>query len=132
MWSCLVWNDWSEWSECSATCEAGTKRKSRTCENGAPGQIGCTGETDISENCNEGACNPCLRDSTICTDFCTWGGGGQDDYTCSCPTGKELASDDKTCVSKADADRHCPTSLCWRYELNPETGKNHCKLKLGF
>ena len=56
IWLHLVWNDWSEWSACSATCEAGTKQKSRTCQFGLPGQIGCTGETDDTEACNEGKC----------------------------------------------------------------------------
>ena len=51
---------------------------------------------------------------------------------CGCPSGFEFASDKTTCVSTADADKHCPTSTCWTYENNPTTGKKECKLKLGF
>merc|ERR1712227_751479 len=54
--SCPVWNDWSEWSQCSQSCGGGSRRKSRTCQFGEPDQIGCTGETDVTEACNEEAC----------------------------------------------------------------------------
>jgi len=101
--ACPTWNDWSEFGACSATCGEGTKQKTRTCQNGSVGQAGCTGDAVFTEPCNE--------------------------KSCECPSGFERASDKITCVSIADADKHCPTSSCWTYENNPKTGKLHCKLK---
>ena len=49
-----VWDQWSDWSGCDATCGGGATSRSRTCENGVVGDIGCdigdASETAVCEN----------------------------------------------------------------------------------
>ncbi|KAL4231142.1 Thrombospondin type 1 repeat-containing protein [Mactra antiquata] len=60
---CLVavdggFTDWSTWTACSVTCGTGTKDRSRSCDNPAPqnGGLDCSGDTDETTTCDEGAC----------------------------------------------------------------------------
>ena len=62
--------------------------------------------------------------SAVCTNPTLVG----EDVVCSCATGKQFASDGRTCTSTADAEKHCPTSTCWTYEM--VEGENKCVMKL--
>ncbi|XP_053376701.1 SCO-spondin-like [Mercenaria mercenaria] len=72
-----VWGPWQEWGDCSATCDNGTKLRSRTCD--TPPQYGganCSGINQESETCFKAACpvdgswgswspwSPCTGDCT--------------------------------------------------------------------
>lgn len=51
--ACPVWSSWSEYNECSVSCGNGTQIKTRTCDNGDPGDIGChVGGTTAQRSCN--------------------------------------------------------------------------------
>ena len=62
-------------------------------------------------------------DSAICTNPTTAGG----DVVCSCAAGEQFASDGRTCTSTADAEKYCPTSTCWTYEM--VEGSKKCVMK---
>ena len=54
----LVWGTWGFWSACSASCNGGTRTRTRTCVGGNPGTGGClpfTGTTE-SVTCNTQVC----------------------------------------------------------------------------
>ena len=53
-----AWSSWGEYSFCSATCEAGTMHRRRTCTNPSPSNGGttCAGNSMKSTRCNLGAC----------------------------------------------------------------------------
>ena len=54
------YTQWSEWSECSKSCEAGQRTRSRTCTNPVPPQGGndCShqGKPEVTEECNLHSC----------------------------------------------------------------------------
>ena len=50
---CPVWSEWSEYGDCSVTCGSGIKTRSRECENGEAGELGChEGGISDSTTCN--------------------------------------------------------------------------------
>ena len=51
-----AWREWSQWSSCSLSCATGSRSRSRDCENGEIGDVGCEGEHGQSEDCNEQEC----------------------------------------------------------------------------
>jgi hypothetical protein len=53
---CPVWRNWSSWGDCSRTCRAGTQERTRSCENGEPGEGQCLGSPSASQSCNTHAC----------------------------------------------------------------------------
>ena len=52
------WTNWTDWTECSADCEGGNQRRTRTCTNPAPDHGGaeCDGSSSESRSCNSHAC----------------------------------------------------------------------------
>ena len=44
-----VWTTWTEWGECSTTCEAGRRRRSRSCTEPAPARGGKNCDGDFEE-----------------------------------------------------------------------------------
>ena len=55
--NCIAWDEWSEWSKCDVDCGGGSRRRSRDCNLGNPGEIGChLGGTSESDVCNEQEC----------------------------------------------------------------------------
>ncbi|XP_067043371.1 uncharacterized protein [Acropora muricata] len=57
-------SSWSQWTECSKDCGGGTRVRERTCTNPPPSGngIGCAGDAEESEKCNEFQCpDPCKR-----------------------------------------------------------------------
>ena len=73
---------------------------------------------------------PCTIDNGGCdaSAICNNPTKAGEDVKCSCGAGKEFGSDGKTCISTADADKYCPTSTCWTYEM--VKGTNKCVMKL--
>ena len=71
---------------------------------------------------NNGGCDA----SAVCTDPTTVGG----EVTCSCAAGFQFDLKNTVCTSIAEADRRCPSSTCWTYEMNDESGEEECTLKL--
>ena len=52
------------------------------------------------------------------------------DVECYCDSGLQFGSDGRTCTSTAEAEKHCPTSECWTYETDSQSGEKKCVLKL--
>ena len=56
------YSQWSGWSVCSKTCDAGEKKRNRTCNNPLPANGGATcldqgfGDSEESVPCNETPC----------------------------------------------------------------------------
>ena len=60
-----MWDQWTAWSGCDATCGGGAKTRSRICQNGDAGDIGChIGQTSETDVCNNQDC-PGLLDNTL-------------------------------------------------------------------
>ena len=52
--TCPTWTSWSDFGQCSLTCGNGTKTRSRLCDGGSIGDIGChIGGTEDSTICNQ-------------------------------------------------------------------------------
>jgi len=70
------WSPWGEWRNCSASCDGGTRTRSRTCNNPAPCPTGkpCEGSSQETESCNT---QPCEQN---CTDGKIW-----KTDECNCP-----------------------------------------------
>ena len=51
------WSEWSNWTACSVTCGNGTRERTRYCQGGIAGSVGCTGNTTETSTCNK---NPCI------------------------------------------------------------------------
>ncbi|XP_062609288.1 A disintegrin and metalloproteinase with thrombospondin motifs adt-1-like [Saccostrea cucullata] len=52
------WGSWGSWSLCTKTCDAGTKYRSRSCNNPYPqyGGAGCSGTLQVYTYCNTNVC----------------------------------------------------------------------------
>nr|XP_018669341.1 SCO-spondin-like [Ciona intestinalis] len=54
---CVVaWQPWGPWGECNVTCGGGVKVRTRLCDNGMPGDVGCEGLTINENTCNLASC----------------------------------------------------------------------------
>ena len=42
MGPCPYWGDWGEWDTCTVTCGGGVEKRTRGCEDGEMGDIGCS------------------------------------------------------------------------------------------
>ena len=52
--ACPAWANWGEFGECSLTCAGGVQTRTRECENGDVGDIGCpAGGHEEDRTCNE-------------------------------------------------------------------------------
>ena len=40
---CPFWRTWTQLGPCSATCDGGTRNRTRVCAFGNPGDVGCEG-----------------------------------------------------------------------------------------
>merc|ERR1711990_1334706 len=67
---CPTWNSWGNWGSCSATCKIDdvsvavpASTRSRTCQNGTPGDIGCEGSDKEVDECD---------DLDICPSWSLW------------------------------------------------------------
>ncbi|KAG8536291.1 hypothetical protein GDO81_026710, partial [Engystomops pustulosus] len=62
------WSEWSEWSPCSVTCESGTRKRTRECNNPSPKCGGhCDGHNQETELCDT---------QRICPTHGSWGNWG--------------------------------------------------------
>lgn len=55
--ACPSWNEWEDWSLCSEVCNGGLRLRSRTCNGGVVGQIGCDGPETEEQFCNGNVCD---------------------------------------------------------------------------
>ena len=102
---CPSWSEWSDFDQCSKPCETGHFYRSRTCNNGEIGEIGCDGK---SSEKNADTCN---------TQQCpTWNSWGQfDECTRPCLGGQQTRS--RTCPGEGcqgdqSQTRDCNTLDC--------------------
>ena len=51
-----------------------------------------------------------------------------ENVVCSCGAGEQFGPDGRTCTSINEAEKFCPTSTCWTYEMVEGTKK--CVMKL--
>ena len=49
------WQTWGAWSDCSATCDGGTRTRSRACDDAFP-DFPCEGDSEESAGCNGNLC----------------------------------------------------------------------------
>merc|ERR1711868_351504 len=111
---------------------------------GCDASADCANPTAVGEDVVCSCPDPLIFDetNTSCVVKCTVNNGGCDasavcsnptavggDVVCSCGAGKQFGSDGRTCTSTADAEKHCPTSTCWTYEM--VEGENKCVMKTG-
>uniref|UniRef100_H2ZIH2 ShKT domain-containing protein n=1 Tax=Ciona savignyi TaxID=51511 RepID=H2ZIH2_CIOSA len=56
--TCPSWSAYGSWSICSSTCGGGSRSRSRTCNNGQIGNIGCSPASAASQSmvCNTNSC----------------------------------------------------------------------------
>ncbi|XP_052237813.1 A disintegrin and metalloproteinase with thrombospondin motifs 10-like [Dreissena polymorpha] len=68
------WSDWSTWSGCSATCDVGIRKKTRTCTNPKPERSGdyCVGEPSEYTGCFNEPCG--ARTHGNWSDWSQWSG----------------------------------------------------------
>merc|ERR1712176_125577 len=105
-------------------------------------EIGCSIVGD-SAVCNCGD-TPLTLDSSDkkCVDKCSLAGCDDsalcrnplavgEDAECFCDYGLQFDSFGRKCTSKTEAEKHCPTSDCWTYEMDEESGKKKCFMKKG-
>ena len=52
----LTLAEWAEWSSCSVSCGEGQRSRLRVCSDGPGGSVGCVGEANQAELCNNGMC----------------------------------------------------------------------------
>ena len=52
------WGDWQPYGACTKTCGAGTRIRSRKCDNPLPsnGGLDCPGDSTQTSSCTEGPC----------------------------------------------------------------------------
>nr|XP_039271346.1 A disintegrin and metalloproteinase with thrombospondin motifs adt-1-like [Styela clava] len=105
MQKCPELSNWSSWSSCDATCDEGTKSRSRICENG-PGCVGGTVDTII---CKMTECTKSRWDKwtewTSCSTTC---GEGSKSRKRVCITGNE----GPPCVGENNAVTRCELKQC--------------------
>ncbi|CAD5118464.1 DgyrCDS7169 [Dimorphilus gyrociliatus] len=82
--SCPVnggWSAWSDWGSCSVTCGAGTRGRTRQCNNPSPSEGGseCSGSGGDSEECT-------LRACPINGGWSAWSNWGSCSVTCGAGT----------------------------------------------
>lgn len=55
-----MFSAWSGWSQCSASCEEGQRKRTRSCNNPSPSKCGkkCIGNTEEVVPCNTQPCSP--------------------------------------------------------------------------
>jgi len=53
-----IWGQWGYWSTCTKTCQGGTQRRTRSCNNPSPSNGGrsCPGSSYADQRCNTGCC----------------------------------------------------------------------------
>ncbi|XP_052235583.1 coadhesin-like [Dreissena polymorpha] len=68
------WSDWSMWSSCSATCDVGVRKKTRTCTNPKPERSGdyCVGEPSEYTGCFNEPCGARIHGNW--SDWSQWSG----------------------------------------------------------
>ncbi|XP_060564396.1 coadhesin-like [Ruditapes philippinarum] len=116
------WSVWSTWSSCSATCDGGTKVRTRQCNNPAPSGNGrvCIGNSEDKNICNTGSC-PAVNGHWA--SWTTWGsctmtcGGGTKTRTRTC-TNPSPTVNGQVCIGNSlDRDicntRGCPNWSSW-------------------
>ena len=61
------WSEWDPWSSCSATCDGGTQRRVRRCDDPAPQNGGpeCVGVSSENRPCDEWMCPGMSQSVTI-------------------------------------------------------------------
>uniref|UniRef100_H2Y3E3 Hemicentin-1 n=1 Tax=Ciona intestinalis TaxID=7719 RepID=H2Y3E3_CIOIN len=109
---CPFWNDWSSWTLCSAPCGSGQSTRTRTCENGYAGDVGCEGSENDRVSCNTQACpewnawTPWSESYGACSASC---GGGSQTRSRTCTNGEP---GDAGCVGSATESTSCNMRPC--------------------
>ncbi|VDI58963.1 Hypothetical predicted protein [Mytilus galloprovincialis] len=118
------WSIWSIWSACTVTCEYGTQRRIRICNNPAPagGGQSCQGSDTNSQTCNANICPPVNGGWSIwsewgmCTVTC---GDGTRIKTRSCnnplPSGGGLNCQGLNTDSDSCSIFQCPVDGGWSF-----------------
>eukprot|EP01128_Nolandella_sp_AFSM9_P004201 TRINITY_DN1848_c0_g1_i1.p1 TRINITY_DN1848_c0_g1~~TRINITY_DN1848_c0_g1_i1.p1 ORF type:complete len:516 (+),score=77.39 TRINITY_DN1848_c0_g1_i1:195-1742(+) len=107
-----TWLDWGAWSTCDATCNTGSRVRTRAQNPASNGGSACPGSSSQSEDCNT---QPCPVD-------CIWGewsafntcsaqcGGGSQSRTRSIAT--QAANGGSTCAGASTESQPCNTGAC--------------------
>ena len=108
----LDFGQWSAWTECSVTCGGSQQTRSRSCENGSQGQVGCIGDIEQTQNCNIQDC-PCkifkkilnflMKWTNNFLDFTEWSAWDECSVTCG---GSEI-SRTRSCKNGVQGDIGC-------------------------
>ncbi|XP_078487952.1 uncharacterized protein LOC100179634 isoform X3 [Ciona intestinalis] len=144
--ACPMWSNWSPYTDCSLSCGGGVQRKTRTCNNGDPGDDGCMGMTVEEQDCNDMECPvwavwsswtqcpvSCDGGSQTRSRTCNFGSAGQDgclgdteqSQTCNdnnCPTMSDW-SEWSTCTNTCNSGTMTRTRIC----MNGDFGMVGCE-----
>uniref|UniRef100_F6PV91 Hemicentin-1 n=1 Tax=Ciona intestinalis TaxID=7719 RepID=F6PV91_CIOIN len=107
--ACPVLGSWSSWwSTCTVSCGGGTRTRTRSCNGGSVGSIGCPGEESQTEPCNTYNCPGWNNWGNWgeCTASC---GGGTREATRTCNTFGQAGA---TCSGDATKSEACNTTPC--------------------
>nr|XP_026692083.1 A disintegrin and metalloproteinase with thrombospondin motifs adt-1-like isoform X2 [Ciona intestinalis] len=102
------WGDYQQWSTCTVSCGGGTRTRTRSCNGGSVGSIGCPGEESQTEPCNTYNCPGWNNWGNWgeCTASC---GGGTREATRTCNTFGQAGA---TCSGDATKSEACNTTPC--------------------
>nr|CAB3266608.1 SCO-spondin-like [Phallusia mammillata] len=103
---CPSWTRWTRFADCPVRCGGGKRRRTRTCVNGSPGDIGCEGESELTMICNTQAC-------PIWTDWTPW-------PACSLSCGSGTRSSERTCNFGIPGDIGCEGSATRSEDCNTQ------------
>lgn len=85
--------EWSGWSDCSVTCGVGTQKRTRTCPNPPPGEIGINGVKVVDSENKECSLTSCPIDGNY-TEWTAWS-------DCSVTCGGGLQTRSRICSNPA-------------------------------
>ncbi|XP_045160489.2 SCO-spondin-like [Mercenaria mercenaria] len=90
------WSNWNEWTTCTATCNTGTRERTRTCVEPQDGGKECTGAAVQTEFCNTELCPVDGK----WLDWSEWD-------NCTAPCGGGSRNRSRTCVEPMHGGKDC-------------------------